>query len=307
MRRSLIAALLSSASLFWSCATTPAVATVDAPPAVPVAPAPALSAMALSERGSAEYEAKQFATCASTFDAALARAQGDRQTESLAYNAACCHALAGNRDLSFARLEQATQAGFRDSTQLQKDTDLDALRADPRWTPLLEGVKASEARYLASVNPELKALFDADQADRQGQIDWKLVGPRDAERRAKVEALVKAKAATVADDWYHAAMVFQHGSTVEELARAHEFAGKALALQPDNGRARWLFAASKDRLLMRQEKPQLYGTQFSKVDGRWVLYPVDPSITDEERARYNVPPLAAARARAEQMNAQTER
>lgn len=38
------------------------------------------------------------------------------------------------------------------------------------------------------------------------------------------------------------------------------------------------------------------------MDGKWILWEVDPSITDEERARWDVPPLAAAKARVKQMN-----
>ena len=64
---------------------------------------------------------------------------------------------------------------------------------------------------------------------------------------------------------------------------------------------RWLAAASKDRELTREGKPQLYGTQFRDIGNGMELYPVDPSITDEERARWNVPPLADAKQRAAQM------
>jgi hypothetical protein len=47
--------------------------------------------------------------------------------------------------------------------------------------------------------------------------------------------------------------------------------------------------------------PQKYGTQYRSVGGRWVLYPVDPATSDEERARWDVPPLAEALRRAEEM------
>jgi len=303
MRRLLIAAALSSVSLVTACVSAPT-PPVREPPET--AAPPAASPLGLFEQGNHEYDAKQYPACAATFDAALSAARDARQTENFAYAAACCHALAGNADLAFARLAQATAAGFRNHAHLEKDPDLTSLRSDARWLALVEEVRAGEARYLASVNAELKALFDADQADRQGNLEWKAVSSRDAQRRVQVEEIVQAGRAKVADDWFHAAMVFQHGMTEQELARAHQFAGQALELQPDHGRAKWLFAASKDRLLMRQEKPQLYGTQFAMVDGWWTLYPVDPSITDEERARYNVPPLAVSRARAEQMNAQGE-
>ncbi|WP_432932513.1 hypothetical protein ACQPZZ_15005 [Microbispora sp. CA-135349] len=44
------------------------------------------------------------------------------------------------------------------------------------------------------------------------------------------------------------------------------------------------------------------GTQYAGTGGRWRLYRVDPATTDEERAEWDVPPLADALRRAEEMN-----
>src|SRR5262249_9166116 len=98
-------------------------------------------------------------------------------------------------------------------------------------------------------------------------------------------------------------MVFQHGNDVADYQLSNQLALKAAELDPTNKKARWLAAASKDRELMNLGKPQLYGTQFRTENGKWVLYDVDPSITDEERANWNVPPLEQAKKRAEAMNA----
>ena len=98
-------------------------------------------------------------------------------------------------------------------------------------------------------------------------------------------------------------MVYQHGDTPAEVGRAHELAVRAVALEPGHAAARWLAAAALDRQLMYRGAPQKYGTQFKRVDGVWVVWEVDPTVTDAERAAWNVPPLATARARAAQMNA----
>lgn len=156
-------------------------------------------------------------------------------------------------------------------------------------------------------NPELERLYNEDQADREAgpnaDIDWQAVSKRDAERRARVREIVDKGGATTSMDYYHAAMVYQHGTEVPEYDEAHRLAVKAVELDPENGKAKWLAAASKDRSLMWQGKPQLYGTQFKKVDGRWILWEVDPTITDEERAKWNVPPLAEQRKKLETLNA----
>jgi hypothetical protein len=157
-------------------------------------------------------------------------------------------------------------------------------------------------------NPELAKLYQEDQADREGGPnsvkDWAAVSKRDGERRARVQAIVAEGGARTAEDLFHAAMVYQHGEAVADFEEAHRLAAEAAKLDPSHETALWLAAAAKDRSLMNQGKPQLYGTQFKKVDGKWVLWEVDPSITDEERARWHVPPIAKARERVELLNAE---
>jgi hypothetical protein len=145
------------------------------------------------------------------------------------------------------------------------------------------------------MNDELRRIYDADQADRAGNHPTPGCWERDAERRARVAEILAAGGAVTADDWFHAAMVYQHGGTAELSRRARELAQRAIAVDPTHNRARWLIAAATDRELVQLGRPQRYGTQFF-VDnaGRWSLQPVDPAVTDEERAAWNVPPLAAA-------------
>ena len=73
--------------------------------------------------------------------------------------------------------------------------------------------------------------------------------------------------------------------------RAVELALQGVELEPSNGDARWLAAASQDRLLMRDGKPQRYGTHYTR-DASWksVRWTIQPDVTNEERAHWNVPP-----------------
>lgn len=52
------------------------------------------------------------------------------------YNIACIHALAGRADEAIANLEIALKGGFRDFVVIDKDTDLDSIRDDPRFQAL---------------------------------------------------------------------------------------------------------------------------------------------------------------------------
>lgn len=89
------------------------------------------------------------------------------------------------------------------------------------------------------------------------------------------------------------AMIFHHGTTLADYKKAIALAKKGMAL--GNKRAKWLYAAAIDRLLIKQGKKQKYGTQYQIKNGKWILYPVDPKVTDRERAQYGVIPLKEAR------------
>lgn len=133
-------------------------------------------------------------------------------------------------------------------------------------------------------------------------IDVAIVAPRDAARRKRVGEIVEAGDLKVAADYYHAAMVFQHGE-LEDFKRAHDLAVRATELDPGHDKAKHLAASAMDRWLMSQGKPQRYGTQFVREKGGvWKLHEVDPTVTDEERARWGVPPLAETRRSIEEMN-----
>jgi hypothetical protein len=114
----------------------------------------------------------------------------------------------------------------------------------------------------------------------------------DARRRDVVTRILAQGGAKVSDDYFHAAMIFQHGDRRAHIQRARELALKAVELDPGNGRARWLYAAATDRLLVAEGKRQRYGTQFTHgTDGRMELFPVEPGVPDAERRKWNVMPL----------------
>ncbi len=82
-------------------------------------------------------------------------------------------------------------------------------------------------------------------------------------------------------------------------AADHELA-LALALAANEANlpaTRRLVALAQDRVLLAQGLPQRFGTQCVRDrDGRFALYRCDARTSDAERARWNVPPLADARA-----------
>lgn len=163
---------------------------------------------------------------------------------------------------------------------------------------------------------EMTRLYDEDQADRADMDAFlknaysnheRLLAQiaRDSTRLATVRALVGAGEAHTAADFYHAAMVAQHGADTTAYRQAAEWAARAVALDSTYPSAKWLTAAARDRYLKAIGQPQCYGTQLVKDDqtAPWRLYNVDPKCTDADRRRLGAAPLSVMRAKADSMNA----
>jgi uncharacterized protein (DUF885 family) len=116
---------------------------------------------------------------------------------------------------------------------------------------------ASGAADDLSAAAELKAIVDADQADRKDWREWsklsaaesQAIAKRDAERLARVRELLQQGKVKSAEDFDHASLIFQHGVTADDYLTAHELALIRLLKSPrtlDN-----TFCLSEDRYLIR--------------------------------------------------------
>lgn len=142
---------------------------------------------------------------------------------------------------------------------------------------------------------EMRAIFDADQADREGggaAIDWTAVSARDEARRVRTLELLGAGGLHSGDDFSRAAFVFQHGTGTDDILVAHTLA--MIATARGKPEAAWIAAASLDRYLMRIGQPQIYGTQFMSPPGQPTTQePYNRAlISDALRAALGVPPQA---------------
>ena len=259
----------------------------------------------LFQQGAAAYQKEDWPRCAERFTAAATAATSDRSAARAYFAAAACLTAAGDKEGGFATLGKAAAKGYRDLDRATGNPQLEPLRSDPRWKTFAEGVKTRSEAHEKTLNAELAKITQEDQADRQAgadKIDWSVVGKRDAERLKRTKEIAAQGGLKAADDYFNAALVLQHSDKVEDYDQAHQWCLKAVELDPELPDARWLSAATLDRSLMNQGKPQRYGTQYRKADGKWILWEVDPTVTDEERAEWNVPSLAQARERLQEMN-----
>ena len=157
----------------------------------------------------------------------------------------------------------------------------------------------------ASSSSEMKAIFDADQAARSDPttINWDIVNKQDEARRVRTKQLLDSGALTTADDFYHAAFVFQHGGDPKSYLLAHTLAIAAVA--KGHPEASWIAAASLDRYLQAIGQPQIYGTQFVTTDGQNTTQePYDRTlVSDPLRAIVGVPALADQEVRRREIEA----
>ncbi len=127
------------------------------------------------------------------------------------------------------------------------------------FPPALAANEARDAPIERS-NTEIKALFDADQAARMDEdADWEKITREDTARRSRVHAMLSAQELRSAEDYYHAAFIFQHSHDADDYLLAHALAVTAVTKGHKN--APWIAAATLDRYLHAIGKAQIYGTQ----------------------------------------------
>lgn len=152
-------------------------------------------------------------------------------------------------------------------------------------------------------NVELHKLYKQDQADRQSDnIDWPAVSNRDRLRQTRVYELLDSNKVNTSLDYSNAAMIFQHGG--DTIASGMAVKMMRIAIELDSTANKWLLAAAIDRDLMRKGKPQIYGTQYRKMNGEpWKIYKLDSTkISDTERKEYGVETLMEQKEKLRMMN-----
>ena len=142
----------------------------------------------------------------------------------------------------------------------------------------LTETRPSSATEATDSNPEMRAIFAADQADRKpgGSMNWPEVSARDRARKARVRELLDQGQLKTGDDFYSAAFVLQHGDASNDFLLAHALAMAAQAKGRSD--AAWIAAATLDRFLQKLDRPQIFGTQFVRAPGE----PIGQGAYDRE-------------------------
>lgn len=151
-------------------------------------------------------------------------------------------------------------------------------------------------------NPELIEMFKNDQADRTHHIDWNIVQKNDSLREARVYELLNSNKVRTSTDYNNAALIFHHGEDSVAYGMAVKLMKKSIEL--DATRNKWFLAVITDRYLLSINKPQIYGTQYKRLDNKIVMREVMDStiVTDAERIECKVETLAEQREKIKNLN-----
>ena len=233
------------------------------------------------------------------------------------YSAARAWALAGVADSAFFQLNRLVdKSNFRDEAKLLAEADFEGLKTDFRWMRLLTQIQMRKDKAAALRNdPLVLELEEIHRLDQWYRIKRDSVvsahgGTKTAGYQAFFKDWVRQDSLNIlriseilgqrgwlgpddVGDYASKAfyLVIQHADLpVQE--RYFPLMKKAVA---DGKASAADLAYLEDRILMRQGKPQRYGSQVrsDKVTGEWILHEVeDPANLDKRRASVGLSPIA---------------
>lgn len=233
---------------------------------------------------------------------------GNKSSATDRYNAACSWALAGKPDSAFVQLFKAAKvAKYSNYNHLSKDADLSSLYVDPRWKKILILVKTNKEAEEVNLDKGLLAILETIYTDDQSyRLKSDAISQKHGYQSAEMTALwdtiqVKdslnlIKVCKILDEkgWLGPDVVGRQGSTTLFLVIQHsdiKIQEKYLPMMRDavkKGNANSAnLALLEDRVLLRQGKRQIYGSQVGMMPGtekHYVLPLDDPDHVDERRA-----------------------
>lgn len=166
--------------------------------------------------------------------------------------------------------------------------------------------KELEKPIFASENDEMIAIYLKDQSDYNSHdANWAEISKRDSLRRIQVTKIIEANELKTAKDYRNAAMIFIHGKDSTDFKKAISLMKKAIEI--DSTINKWPFAAATDTYLLSIGKPQIYGTQYYKMNNeQWKIAYIDTTkISDKERIAYGVETLKQQIQKVIQMNSKS--
>lgn len=258
------------------------------------------------------YAAQEYEASGKQYDQAFELQKG---TASQYYNAACSWALAGNSEKAIEYLGLSARQGWSNVNHMKTDGDLQSLHEDPEWENIIKQVDENKAELEKDFNKplmkELEDIYVKDQMLRQLYRDaeekfgadspemnyfWTLVSQQDSANEFDVERIIQENGWVGKSEVGGKAnmtlwLVIQHAPIetqekylplLQESVKKGESSGSHLALL-------------EDRILMRNNKPQTYGSQIitNPETGEQEVYEIaDPEYVDQRRREVGLAPIS---------------
>ena len=257
------------------------------------------------------YHVEDYPAAAEAYTAAFKVEVGDVYQY---YNAASASALVGDTAAALDYLQQAASNGYRHADHMRGDKNLISLHGTTAWPTIVTTVEANLAEYEKDYDHALKdrleRIYLADQVIRQLWEDaekrfgkdseemkyfWEVVSRQDSLNELAVIDIIEERgwpATSLVGDKANRTvwLVIQHADVVlqekylpllEASVAEGESSGSNLALL-------------QDRILMRRDQPQRYGSQVrsNPETGEMEVYEIaDPEYVNQRRAEVGLEPL----------------
>jgi hypothetical protein len=257
----------------------------------------------------------QYKEAAITFTKAFL-SNGNRGTLDDRYDGARAWAQAGVPDSAFYQLFRIAERGnFSELKRLTTEKDFIPLHSHTDWirltTLISENKKRLEANYIQPIASQLEAIYDADQQYRikidsvQRIYGWESTQVKELFKKMALTDsvnLLKVSQILNTHGWLGPDKVGYKGNACLFLVIQHADLAtqkkyypmlKEAALGGDAELSS--MAMMEDRIAVRENKKQKYGTQIlkDKTTGDWIVAPLeDPKKVDEFRAQVGLGPLA---------------
>jgi hypothetical protein len=215
------------------------------------------------------------------------------------YKAAIARSQAHQPDSAFSQLfKLATRSKFAEVDRLKSEVGFQQIQNDRRWQSLMTLVGSNRSKLdVIKENPitqQLENIYDEDQKYRS-MSDWTQVVRADSINKIAVVKILDTHGWLSEDQIGKKAnealfLVVQHS----DLATQEKYLPMMRRAVNEKKAKAFDLALLEDRVLMRQKKKQLYGSQIIKSEnGNWVVYPIDdPTNVDARRFKMGLGPIA---------------
>ncbi len=258
-----------------------------------------------------KFQEKDYANALKTYEEVLKISKND---PSDVYNAACSAALCGQTDKALVLLRESVAHGYNDLKNIQVDSDLGSLRVRDDWQKIyleLLAISANvEKGYNMPLRDSLLKILRDDQQTRGLYLNYLKTNKFDSPKADSLREIIltidsvnQEKMVNIVDQYgwvgnkevgvdagravfaviQHASIVIQkkYFPLLEKAVKEHIAPASDMALL-------------QDRILVREGKEQIYGTQIGTIDttGKRYLFPLeDPANVDKRREDVGLGPL----------------